>query len=137
MSAPMLPPPCSAPRRVAWALAAVAALAAGSAVAAGVAPIEPSLVVTVSPAATTADMQVFIVRAEPRGGETIATVHLDIVEGHVELMGRKLFFNLQPDSAAMFTLRISRDEPADPLVRIRQEGRVSRAYELRLPVERR
>lgn len=130
-------PPIAAPRRLALGLAAAAALAVGLVVALRVAPIEPSLVLHLIPAATTATTQVFDLRAEPRGGETIDAVRLEIAEGHVEVFGRRLFLRLTPDNAARFTLRIRRDAPSDPLVRLHQEGRVNRTYEMRLPVDRR
>lgn len=129
--------PFSLPRRLAFAVAVAAALSAGGTVAAGVADLEPSLVLHLIPVTVNPNMQVWELRAEPRGGETIAAVHLEIAEGRVEVMGRRLYFNLQPDNAARFTLRVERTEPVDPLIRIRQEGRVSRSYELRLPVDRR
>jgi hypothetical protein len=129
------PPFALSPRR-AFVPAAIAALAAGVVVAVGVARIEPSLVLHLRPTATTQTTQVFELRAEPRGGETIPTVRIEVLEGHVEIYGRQTYFDLAPDNAAMFTLRIARDAPSDPLVRVFQGGPVSRSYDMRLPVDR-
>ena len=61
-------------------------------------------------------------------------MRLEIVEGQVEVFGRHLFLNLAPDNAARFTLRTQSGAPSEPLVRVHQEGRVRRTYDLRLPV---
>jgi hypothetical protein len=127
----------AAPPKLAWTIAAAAALAAGGAVGAGVAGIEPSLFVKITPISTTADSQVYELRAEPRGGETIPLVRIELPPGRVELLGRDTFHDLLPDNAARFTLRIARDDPQDPVVRIVQGGRVERTYDVPLPVDRR
>ena len=123
--------------RIAWTVAAACALTAGGVVAARVAGIEPSLRLHLSPVSTTADWQTFELRAEPRGGETMAAIRLEIAEGYVGVLGRTEARDVPPDNAARFTLRIRRDSATDPLVRIVQEGRVGRTYDLRLPVDRR
>lgn len=127
----------TAPPKLAWSLAAAAALAAAGAVAAGVAPIEPSLVMKLTTVSATADWQAYELRAEPRGGETIPLVRIELPPGRVQLLGRDEFRDLLPDNAARFTLRVARDDPDDPVVRIVQGGRVERTYDVRLPVDRR
>ena len=123
--------------RVAWTVTAVAALLAGAAVAVAVAPIEPSLAWHLTPISTTRDNQVFELRAEPRGGETIPHVRLEIVSGRVGVLGRLQFFQLSPGTAARFTLHIERSAAEDPVVRLHQNGRVNRTYDIPLPVDRR
>lgn len=123
-------------RRVAWGSAILAALAAGGAAGVGVAPIEPSLEIDVSQLGSTADRQMFDVRALPRGGETIATVRLEVVSGDVRCRGRTQFLGLLPTVAARFELRVPRDDPRPAVVRIHQGGRVTRTYDVTLPVDR-
>lgn len=126
----------TAPPKLAWPVAVLAALVAGGLVAAGVAPIEPSLVFKLTPVVILVDTQVFELRAEPRGGESIPRVRIELPPGRVELLGRNEFHDLRPDNAARFTLRISRHETDDPVVRIVQEGRGARTYDVALPVDR-
>ena len=127
----------TAPPRVAWTLTIAAAVAAGAMAASSVAPLGPWLALHLSPMPSTPDTQTWLLRAEAHGGEPIPVVRLEIVSGAVDVKGNTEFFSLPPDNAALFTLRVRRDEPADPLVRVHQGGYVDRTYDVTLPVTRR
>ncbi|MCE9635283.1 MAG: hypothetical protein K8T90_06200 [Planctomycetes bacterium] len=123
--------------RLTWTVAAACALVVGSVVGARVAGIEPSLRLKLHTISTTGDWQTFELRAEPRGGESMAAIRLEIAEGYVGVLGKTEALDVPPDNAARFTLRIRRDSETDPLVRIVQEARVNRTYDLRIPVDHR
>lgn len=125
------------PPRLAWTLAAVAAAAAGGTVAVRVAGIEPRFEFHLSPASTTEDMQVLLLRATPRGGVAIEDVHLETVRGEVGFQGRLHFESVPPVFAPVWTLRFPRDSAETPRVRLRQGGAWPRTYDIDLPVDRR
>lgn len=125
------------PKKTAWIASAVLAVAAGAAAWAAVAPLEPSLSLHLTPMAITADTQVWMLRVEPRGGETIGEIALVRDPEKVGLLQRDVFTQVQPDNAALFTLRASRAELVDPVVLIRMTtGGRTREFEIALPIER-
>lgn len=125
-----MPPMVSLPLRRALAVLGGAAVSAVLAV--RIAPYEPSLAIrtAATPMAGAASIhQVFV---EVRGGETLDKVTVESGGEGVRVLDPRVFEPVPPERGMRVTVLVDPGAPAPHRVRVRQEGRVARTYDVDL-----
>lgn len=120
-------------RRLAAAtLLGVAAACAGYVAAA---PIEPHLDLEVQREMKSPNFEVWGIKAVVRGGEPIDRVRVEVVSGPITIVGADASPPLKAGYTTVFRVQLDGEDRKGAVVRVVQEGRVPRTYDL--PLERR
>ena len=117
----------------------LAALACGAIVAAvlavRVAPLEPSLEVLTIENPMPGDAAAHLVEVKVRGGETLTRVAAEPASPGVRVLNPSIFEPVPPEKGVRFTVLVDGSAPRPRKILLRQEGRVSRTYDIVLSAE--
>ena len=119
-------------RRTYAAVAAVAGLATGAFVAAGIVPLGPSLDIRTVENPMAGGRTFHEVFVEVRGGETVDRVTVEGASEGVVVLGQGTFAPVPPERGLRFRVFTEPGTKPPHVLRVLQEARIARTYDVRL-----